>query len=438
MADSDHLSAPPDSVSRHMISPDRRAPTAIELFCGAGGLSLGLKAAGYDVLLASDIDPAAARTHKKAFGASTFALTDVRSLTKQAICKRTGLRGGELDLLAGGPPCQGFSIIGSRRIEDPRNDLFQEYLRIADELQPRALLMENVPGMLTLAGGRALARIVQGFQEIRYRVSFAELLAAQYGVPQLRWRLVFVAFRKDIDLESGMGFPKPSHGHAAIGALIPNCTIPPEDLDGFVTTREAIGDLPSVEPGRLTAAYTGRPECDYQRVMRAGLTTELYNHYAPRLSARNLKRIAALKAGQDWRDLPTHLLPAGMRRALRKDHTRRYRRMMWRSVPRAIITRFRDPKSGEYTHPDQDRTISIREAARIQSFPDSFAFEGTNSQIYDQVGNAVPPMLAQAVGREIRMCLEGRARHRLSRPFARRPGVRWDLLRQTRLAFDPL
>jgi DNA (cytosine-5)-methyltransferase 1 len=140
--------------------------------------------------------------------------------------------------------------------------------------------------------------------------------------------------------------------------------------------------------------------------MRAGLTTELYNHYAPRLNDANLRRLEHLKEGQDWRDLPRHLLPEGMKRALRKDHTRRYSRMCWDATPRSIITRFRDPKSGEYTHPSQHRTISIREAARIQSFPDWFRFMGAHTDQYNQVGNAVPPLMGRAIGAEIARCLK--------------------------------
>jgi DNA (cytosine-5)-methyltransferase 1 len=144
--------------------------------------------------------------------------------------------------------------------------------------------------------------------------------------------------------------------------------------------------------------------------MRVGGSEELSNHYAARLSRQNMERLRLLKPGDDWRSLPHELLPAGMQRALRKDHTRRYRRMQWDGVARSIITRFRDPKSGEYIHPEQHRTISIREAARIQSFPDWFVFEGTISQQYDPVGNAVPPLLARAVGLEIRAMREGERR----------------------------
>lgn len=405
--------------------------TAIDLFSGAGGISLGLHAAGFDVLVANDLDPASASSYRRNLPETPFVEGDIRELSGRRILAKAKLAPRELDLLMGGPPCQGFSIIGARVVHDERNDLFRDFLRIGEALKPRCMVIENVTGLATLARGAILREILSGFRQLGYTAGFAELLAAQYGVPQMRWRMVFVGFRKDLGIESGMGFPKPTHGRRGIGELIPNCTIPAEDMAGFVTTREAIGDLPPVGPGELVSRYTGRPQCAYQKEMRAGLAKELHNHYAPKLSPQNMARIAALEEGQDWRDLPRELLPEGMRRALRKDHTRRYSRMTWAGVPRSIITRFRDPKSGEYTHPEQDRTISIREAARIQSFPDRFAFEGSYSEQYDQVGNAVPPKLAAAIALEVRRCLEGTATYRLKNAFARRPSIS-----QTSLAFD--
>ena len=406
-------------------------PTAIDIFSGAGGISLGLVAAGYDVLFANDIDEASGKSYERNFPKHRFASSDVRALSGQQVCKATGLHAGELDLLIGGPPCQGFSIIGARASDDPRNDLFREFLRLGKDLKPRCLVIENVPGLATLDGGRVLTDLADAFRFLGYSMSFAELLAAQYGVPQMRWRMLFIGFRSDLDVHPSMGFPKPTYGQFGIGELVPNCTISSGDSKGFLTVRDAIGDLPPIEAGGEAASYLGHPSQPYQREMRKGLKKELYNHYAPKLSAQNLVRLAALKAGQDWRDLPHHLLPDGMKRAKRKDHTRRYSRMTWEGVPRSIITRFRDPKSGEYTHPEQDRTISIREAARIQSFPDRFVFEGSRSEQYDQVGNAVPPRLAEAIGREVRAVLAGTATFRLHNRFPRRRS-----LSQTSFAFD--
>jgi DNA (cytosine-5)-methyltransferase 1 len=282
--------------------------------------------------------------------------------------------------------------------------LFHEFLRVAKELKPRCVVIENVTGLATLEKGAVLREIGRAFNDAGYSVECAELLAAQYGVPQMRWRMFFIGWRYGEDKRGG--FPLPSHGNAGIGDLVPNCKITPEQSAGFITIAEAIGDLPVIEGGEIATTYRCAPQSDYQEAMRAGSKT-VANHYAARLSKQNLDRLRFLKPGQDWRDLPHHLLPPGMQRALRKDHTRRYRRMQWNGIARSIITRFRDPKSGEYIHPEQHRTISIREAARIQSFPDWFMFEGSYSDQYDQVGNAVPPLLARAVARELYGMLSG-------------------------------
>jgi site-specific DNA-cytosine methylase len=228
-----------------------------------------------------------------------------------------------LDLLFAGPPCQGFSIIGSRVVWDKRNNLFKEVLRLASESQPRCVVIENVPGLVTLARGAYLHAILEGLSAAGYEAACAELLAAQYGAPQMRWRLIIIGWRKDLGIPAGYGFPRPTVGTAEIGDLLPNCTIPPGQLEGFVTTAEAISDLPPVAAGGEGTHYVGPPVGPYQEMMRAGLTSELSNHYAARLSAANLTRLAHIKPGQDWRDLPRDLLPSSMQRALRKDHTRR-------------------------------------------------------------------------------------------------------------------
>ncbi|MGH3195169.1 MAG: DNA cytosine methyltransferase [Streptosporangiaceae bacterium] len=394
--------------------------TAVDLFCGAGGASLGLVRAGWDLRLATDVDQACSLTHQANLPGE-FITADLRAADADKVMSAADISPGQLDLLFAGPPCQGFSILGSRVVWDKRNNLFREVLRLASGLQPRSVVIENVPGLVTLAKGAYLHAILEGLSAAGYEAACAELLAAQYGAPQMRWRLIIIGWRKDLGIPAGYGFPRPTAGTAEIGDLLPNCTIPPWQLEGFVTTAEAISDLPPVAAGEEVTHYAGPPVGSYQKMMRAGLNGELSNHYATRLSAANLTRLAHIKPGQDWRDLPRDLLPSSMQRALRKDHTRRYRRMTWDGVPRAVITRFRDPKSGEYTHPEQDRTITIREAARLQGFPDSFVFHGARSSQYDQVGNAVPTQLAEAIAAEIRRCLDGQLGERLSAPFRRRP-----------------
>ena len=319
-------------------------------------------------------------------------------------------------------------MIGPRQISDLRNSLFREVLRVAEAMGPRAVVIENVPGLVTLADGRYLSGIMSGLSDLGYEVACAELLAAQYGTPQMRWRLVIIAWRGDLGIPAGFGFPAPTHGSAGIGELISNVTVPESAYRGLVTTRQAIGDLPSIAAGELGERYLGPPRGEFQKAARTTLSGrrmgrgELHDHYAAALGEQTLIRLRHLAPGQDWRDLPYEMLPDSMKRAHRKDHTRRYRRMTWEGVPRAIITRFRDPKSGEYTHPEQDRTISIREAARIQGFPDWFAFAGTSTSKYTQVGNAIPVPMARALATEILACIDGVPdRPRLSDPFRRRP-----------------
>lgn len=198
-----------------------RRLTAVDLFSGAGGISLGLEAAGYDVLYANDNNAAVARTYRRNLPKTKFSRANVRRITGGKIMRAVGLQPEELDLLIGGPPCQGFSIIGSRIVHDERNDLFLDFFRIARHLRPKAMVIENVPGLATLAKGAILTEILASFWNSGYTGAFAELLAAQYGVPQMRWRMVFVGFRKDLKIPPGMGFPKPTHGRREIGELHP-------------------------------------------------------------------------------------------------------------------------------------------------------------------------------------------------------------------------
>jgi DNA (cytosine-5)-methyltransferase 1 len=401
--------------------------TAIDLFSGAGGGSLGLVRGGFDLRLSVEMDHDAALTHRRHLPGQLVE-SDIRALAERDLLDGAGVGVGELDLLFAGPPCQGFSMIGPRQISDLRNSLFREVLRVAQVMQPRAVVIENVPGLVTLADGEYLSGILSGLADRGYHAACAELLAAQYGTPQMRWRLVIVAWRSDLDIPPGFGFPTPTHGTAGIGELVSNVTIPSSAYKGFVTTRAAIGDLPAIEAGETGEYYFGPARLAFQRQARTTLAGtqmgpgELHDHYAAALSEQTLARLRHLGPGQDWRDLPFDLLPGSMKRALRKDHTRRYRRMTWDGIPRSIITRFRDPKSGEYTHPEQHRTISIREAARIQGFPDWFSFAGANTSKYTQVGNAIPVPLAHAIASEIAACLDGMdGRSRLSDPFRRRP-----------------
>jgi DNA (cytosine-5)-methyltransferase 1 len=357
--------------------------TAIDLFCGAGGLSEGFRQAGFHVLAGNDFDEAAGETFECTHREARFLGGPIQNWSAQDFLKATGLRRGELDVLIGGPPCQGFSVYNHQRgLHDERSSLYREYLRIVEGLRPRWVVLENVTGMTSAGQGQAVHAILEGLRAQGYRVNAQILKAEEYGVPQERRRLVFLGNRTGDDVY----FPEPTHG--------PN-------LKPFNTVWDAIGDLPPLENGedKGVLPYPGAPETEYQRLMRDGCSVVL-NHSASRLSKVNEARMRHIPQGGSWRDIPFELLPAGMKRAKRSDHTKRYGRLRWDGLSSTILTKC-DIHWGAYIHPAQNRSITVREAARFQSFPDWFEFKGSRTDQYVQVGNAVPPMLGKAIAEAI-------------------------------------
>ena len=387
----------------------------IDLFSGAGGLSEGLELAGFHSLYASEIVPIYAETYRLNHPEAMVDVRDIRSVDPQAVRESLGLEVGELDLVAGGPPCQGFSINAPiRSTDDPRNHLFREYLRFVDEFKPRAVLIENVPGLVSFEHGGTLHAIIDALAQLGYGADVHILGAPYYGVPQMRWRTIVMGLRGAVIPQSA--WPEPTR-HAPLRANFATTfdghnivkTPSPETSAPFTTLREAIGDLPPLangERGERVKPYACEPTCDYQRRLRTG-SAGVANHEAGRLSAINMERLRYIRPGENWTAIPFELLPKGMQRARRTDHTKRYGRTPWNEIASTVLTKC-DPHWGAYFHPDQDRTYTVREAARIQSFPDHYVFCGAQAEQYAQVGNAVPPMLAEAVGNSLRAVLEGR------------------------------
>lgn len=357
--------------------------TCIDLFAGAGGLSEGLTQAGFTILAANDFDEWAANTYKHNHSDTFFVDGAVQDISADFLLDKTGLQRGELFCLAGGPPCQAFSVYNHQRgMHDERSGLFREYIRLVEGLYPQWIVMENVTGMTSVEDGLAVTEIEHDLRELGYDVQHKVLKAEEYGVPQERRRIIFIGNRMGVPIE----FPEPTHD----GISVP-----------FVTVDQAIMDLPElgINDGSEEADYTHVPFCDYQRELRQGADT-VFNHTSPNLGEINVKRLAYIKQGGSWRDIPVDLLPAGMQKARRSDHTKRYGRLSQTGLSSTILTKC-DPHWGAYFHPTQDRVISVREAARFQSFPDRFKFLGSKVEQYKQVGNAVPPLLARAVGRHI-------------------------------------
>lgn len=366
-------------TARVQLATNSTRLTAIDLFCGAGGLSEGFRQAGFRVLAGQDIDETAGATFSYTHHGAKFIGGPIQRIQAHDILRTTGLKRGEVDAIIGGPPCQGYSVYNHQRGEsDPRAGLFREYLRIVNGLRPRWLVMENVTGITSIAGGRIVDEIVSGLQSLGYRVDFRVLKAEQFGVPQERRRIFFIATRTNAPIL----FPQPTHG---LG------------LANYVTVWDAISDLPVRLNGEksIRSPYATPPNCDYQNALRDN-GSEVENHSASRLSAVNEARMQHIPPGGSWRDIPFDLLPAGMRKANRSDHTKRYGRPRKTDLACTILTKC-DIHWGAYIHPTQDRSFTVREAARLQSFPDSFVFQGSTTEQYVQVGNAVPPTFGRHV-----------------------------------------
>ncbi len=380
----------------------------IDLFAGAGGLSEGLHTAGFKSLYANEIKIRYSETYAFNHPATIIDSRDIRKVDAKHMRENLGLRRGDLDLIAGGPPCQGFSINAPKRsVDDERNHLFKEYLRFVDEFLPRSVLIENVPGLVSFEGGMTLLAILTALEKHGYQSDVRILYAPHYGVPQSRWRTIIIGMREGQPAHTA--FPEPVC-QAPIRVNFTSCfegrnivALPlTVKLPSFISVKDAIDDLPVLKNGEMGAEikkYRTKPNNDFQRAMRAG-SIGVFNHEAARLSKINLERLAHIPAGGNWTDIPVEILPKGMQRARRSDHTKRYGKVNPDGLASTILTKC-DPHWGAYFHYCQDRTFTVREAARIQTFPDTFHFTGSRVEQYEQVGNAVPPLLAAAIGRSL-------------------------------------
>jgi DNA (cytosine-5)-methyltransferase 1 len=379
--------------------------TSVDLFCGAGGIAEGFGQAGFTCLYGNDIDADAMATFHLNHPNAIADHRPIENIDVSAIRKQLKLKTGELDALVGGPPCQGFSINAPGRfLEDPRNALFRHYIRFLDEFRPKTLMFENVPRMLSFANGGIFEEVMATISARGYQLSAQVLFAAHYGVPQERWRVIILGSRDGY----APAHPLPTHnafGRANFrgGREMTFNPLPLERnfLKGMVTVEQAIGDLPRLEMGEGAEemSYDRRPNSPFSSAMR-GSSRTVYNHFAPQLARQNIERLKYIKPGGSWRDIPHNLLPKGMQAARRSDHTKRYGRLRPDALSGTVMTKC-DPHWGAVFLPDQDRSLTVREAARLQSFPDRYRFIGSRVAQYTQVGNAVPVLLARAVGRAL-------------------------------------
>jgi DNA (cytosine-5)-methyltransferase 1 len=386
---------------------------SVDLFAGAGGLSCGLKQSGFTALLANELVPQYAKTYQLNHPETQVITGDVRQVCEINLKKLLAVNEGEIDLVAGGPPCQGFSINAPiRTLDDARNHLFKDFLRVVSSLMPKAVLIENVPGMVSLGKGTVVQQIYAELEALGYKVKHKILFAGHYGIPQMRFRTVFIGIR---ECNMKISFPKPEFDAKAVanfaGAKELCLSTPPlfyPNLKPKVNVWSALSDLPEIANNQTISPeqYAGSPQNDYQNYLRNNCT-KLTAHHCARIADINLERLKFIPQGGSWRDIPYDLLPNGLKRARRSDHTKRYGRLHPDALCSTVLTKC-DPHWGSFFHPTQNRVISVREAARIQSFPDDYQFSGNITQQYEQIGNAVPPLLGKAIGDEIMKMLGGK------------------------------
>lgn len=375
----------------------------LDLFCGTGGFSHGIEQAACGKLrtrLGVDILPDALETFKANHGEAEVIKGDIRKLSCKQSEKLMGLRRGDVAVIAGGPPCQGFSSIRPFRSflrDDPRNSLFEQFANFVNYFQPPVLVMENVVGLATHRGGRTIDEILTCFSGIGYECDWRILNAAHFGVPQKRERLILIGVAKGLPLT----FPEPTHKHngATIGYKDRSKMLVPEDLPLFnkepdlepaISVMDAIGDLPPVKAGESACQYNCPPRNAYQWARRNGATV-LTLHSSTRHSDKMLEIIKY--SGPNIYCIPKHLISSGFSSC--------YSRLSADEPSVTITVNFVHPASNRCIHPILNRALTPREGARLQSFDDTYEFCGSRTQIVKQIGNAVPPLLGAAVGQAI-------------------------------------
>lgn len=339
-----------------------------DLFAGVGGMSQGFIKAGFNIQLAIEYDKGIAESYRLNHKETTVYADDICNID----IKRLHYVHPSIDIVIGGPPCQGFSQKGKRMsVDDPRNYLFEQFVKFVEEFKPKYFVLENVPNIITTSNGYFKNQIIESFNKIGYEVCCGVLAAVDFGIPQDRRRAVFIGQIDKLEVE----LPKPIHIRTSI--------------------RDAIYDLPLLNSGEgnETSCYTDIPRSDLQKLLR-GTAKTLYNHVATKHSKVALERLSLIPKGKGREVLPKE-------HRTKSIYSGTWCRLIEDEVAPTITTRFDTPSSGRFTHPYLNRCLTVREAARIQTFPDSFRFYGPRTSQMKQVGNAVPPLLAYEIAKVI-------------------------------------
>lgn len=344
----------------------------IDLFAGVGGLSYGFAHnENFEIVMANEYEKDIATAYRMNHPTVNVIQGDIRDITERQLKEIMGDEG--IDIIVGGPPCQSYSTLGKRQMDD-RAHLFEEYCRVLSIVQPKMFIFENVSGLLSMQGGKLIEIIKDEFRKLGYEVKSKLLNAVDYGVPQYRDRVILVGMKGKNDFE----YPEATHGEG----LIPHLTV-----------CDAFSDMPILKSGEECTEYATEPQNDFQRFLRRNSTT-ISENVAPTNGAHLLRIMEALPDGGSKDDLPEEIRP-------KSGYGNTYAKMWWKRPAPTVTRNFATPSSSRCVHPRDSRAMTTREGARLQSFPDDYKFYGSRSTKNLEIGNAVPPLLSIALAREV-------------------------------------
>lgn len=350
----------------------------MDLFSGVGGLSYGFSVLPqFQILAANEIERDISIAYQLNHPYVKMLNCDIRNLSKEML--ENALKGKMIDLVVGGPPCQSYSTLGKRQMDD-RANLFREYRRILEILKPRAFVFENVVGILSMDKGKLFLQIQKEFAELGYTLRYQVLDAVDYGVPQHRERVILVGMQG----ENTYRYPAPTHG----GKLQP-----------YVTLSDAIGDLPELKSGEARDYYAAGITNEFLKFVRQNSESRVSEHCAPKNGEHLIRIMEALKDGQSKDDLPENIRP-------KSGYGNTYAKLWWNRPSTTITRNFACPSSSRCIHPRDSRAMSIREGARLQSFPDDYQFYGSDGTKRLEIGNAVPPLLSVEIAKQMLEALQ--------------------------------
>lgn len=351
---------------------DSKKITVVDLFAGVGGLSYGFAHNNkFQVLLANEYDKDIAKAYTLNHPNVKMLDCDIKDLTQEILSNELKT---DIDIVVGGPPCQSYSTLGKRQNDD-RAHLFEEYCRILTILRPKMFLFENVTGILSMNNGKLFEEVRKCFEDIGYELKYKVLNAANFGVPEVRERVILVGTRGKNSFE----YPQPTHGDKP-------------GLKPYVTLEDALSDLPSMESGEENVNYASSPVNEFQKFVHD--CDKLKDNQSPKNGEHLIRLMKALPDGGSKENLPEELKP-------KSGFGNTYAKMWWKKPAPTITRNFACPSSSRCIHPRDSRALSTREGARLQSFPDSYKFYGSTSTKNLEIGNAVPPLLSVALAKEV-------------------------------------